>query len=158
MRWMPFALLLVLLTGCEMPVDRDTDWSGAHTSKFGEGSITWGVPANGRSFAEPRYLPDWAPMYPGAEVMGKLVQRDAKGIIGRGTDLRATGPIGKVADFYAAAIARAGRAVVSQSRAETVATFILAPVNGYNNSIVIHALTGGEPPRVTIAIAVSTDR
>lgn len=157
MRWTLIAMLL-LLTGCDVRVDPDTDRSGAMTTKFGEGSITWGIPANGRKFSEPRYLPAWAPMYPGAEVRGKLVQRDAKGVIGRGTDLETQDPIGKVADFYAAAIAHEGRTLVSQSRAETVATFTLAPVNRYNNSIVIRTLTGGQPPKVTVAIAVSTDR
>jgi hypothetical protein len=140
-----------------MPVDADTDAPGAMTMKFGTGSVTYGMPRSGK-FSDPAYLPGWAPMYPGAKVMTKLVQKDAKGVIGRGTDLNTPDPFAKVVDFYADAIARSGRTPVSSSRANTVATFVFEPQKGYNNLIVIRQLTGGNPPNTTIAIAVATDK
>lgn len=154
MRWLVVAALLI--GGCDMKVDADTDAPGAMVMKFGNGSVTYGMPRNGK-LSEPHYLPGWAPMYPGSQVRTKLVQRDAERIVGRGTDLETHDPFGKVVDFYADAIARSGRKPESSSRANTVATFTFAPQNGYNNSIVIREQSGGQPPKVGIAIAVATD-
>ncbi|MEI9926536.1 MAG: hypothetical protein WDN44_00920 [Sphingomonas sp.] len=149
--------MLLLLTGADVRVDPEHRSERRDDHQVRRGLDHLGHSRQRAEFSVPRYLPAWAPMYPGAEVRGKLVQRDAKGVIGRGTDLETQDPIGKVGDFYAAAIAHEGRTLVSQSRAETVATFTLAPVNRYNNSIVIRTLTAGQPPKVTVAIAVSTD-
>ena len=154
MRWL--AAAIVMIGGCNMPVDPDTDSAGQVTN-FGNGSLTFAVPRSG-VFTDPTYLPDWAPQYPGSKVRSKLVQRDADGVIGRGTDLETNAPFGDVVDFYADAIARSGRTPVLRNRVKTVASFVFEQANGYNNSIIIRELTGGEPAKVTITIAVATNK
>ena len=80
MRDQPFLIAaLLLLAGCNPATtaaggDPDTDGPGAQTMPFGNGSISFAGPIGGRPMAEPRYLPAWAPFYPGAEIKQKLVQ------------------------------------------------------------------------------------
>lgn len=47
-----------------------------------------------------RYLPDWAPVYPGAELRQKLVQRKDGHVIGRGTEFSTDDGFDQVVKFY----------------------------------------------------------
>ncbi|MBO9671158.1 MAG: hypothetical protein J7485_11640 [Sphingobium sp.] len=138
--------------------DPDTDWAGAKTMPTGAGSVIFGTPRDGVHFSDPAYLPAWAPQYPGAMVMSKLVQRDAQGVIGRGTEFTTSDPYDKVVVFYADAVKRSGREPIAVTNTAQMAAYVFPAEKGYNSSIIIRTTSGESAAKVSIVIAVPTDR
>lgn len=137
--------------------DPDTDWAGAKAMPTANGSVTFGVPRDSVHFSDPAYLPAWAPQYPGATVITKLVQRDAQGVIGRGTEFTTSDPYEKVVAFYADAVTRSGRAPIAATKTAQMAAYVFPAEKGYNSSIIVRTRSGGGTAKVSIVLAVPTD-
>ena len=159
MRW-NFCLLALLVTACgsnSSGGDPDTDWAGAQKMPMGNGSLIFGIARNGKALSDPAYLPPWAPQYPGAKVMTKLVQRDGQGVIGRGTEFTTFDPYDKVVAFYADAVKRSGRTPISTMNTAQMAAYVFPAEKGYNSSIIVRTTATGNPAKVDIVLAVPTD-
>lgn len=153
-------LAALLVSACEpngTAGDPDTDWAGAKAVSTGNGSVTFGMPRDGARYSDPTYLPAWAPQYPGAAVMSKLVQRDAQGVIGRGTEFTTSDPYDKVVAFYADAVKRSGREPIAVTNTAQMAAYVFPAEKGYNSSIIVRTAGGGSAAKVSIVIAVPTD-
>jgi hypothetical protein len=82
------AVPALLLAACGTPVDPDTVRTKNNTIKMGDSQVTTALASADRPLAPPTYLPEWAPVYPGAELKSKVVQRRADRSSAEGRPIR----------------------------------------------------------------------
>src|SRR5688572_31266903 len=97
---LPAIALVLLLAACGSPADPDTVRTKENTVQMGDTELTTVSATADRPLTPPTYLPEWAPIYPGAVLESKMVQRSGGGIIGRGTTYGTRDSFRDVVRFY----------------------------------------------------------
>lgn len=91
------AALVALLAGCGDPDTRPTP---ENTFEVAGHRTTMVNASSKRPLSPPRYLPDWAVVYPGAKLEHKSVQWNGRKAVRRGTGYSTTAPYPDVVRFY----------------------------------------------------------
>lgn len=141
------------------PVDPDTVRTKDNTFTMGDSEVTTVRASADRPLSPPTYLPEWAPVYPGAKLDSKTVQRTGGGIVGRGTTYSTRDPFAEVVRFYDSYY-RDREITPTQSftaRFGRLYTFDIA--NGYQSLVNIQNLGSSESGRiVNVTIAQTASR
>ena len=146
-----FSVSMLLLAACGGGfADPDTVPTKENTARIGDAEVTAVSASADRPLAPPAYLPAWAPVFPGAELKSKVVQRQGGGVVGRGTTYSTASDFAEVVGFYDQyyrehAIAPAGTFEEGYGK-----IYQFDVKNGYQSMLTIQKLGGG---KVDIAIA-----